>query len=154
MICSCFVQQEGLLFLLLLFIPFWLHRNGAAQFCFFFSQTVMDFNAFSCSYWYRMTLNLAPVWAQVERLMFIGLVCGHADIWKVSTLLMLKDKLTVLFPILSVCVCYSFEPYISITLSFLCFWQLNLIFLVITMYKMVKHSTTLKPDSSRLENIK
>ncbi|KAM8889438.1 adhesion G protein-coupled receptor L2 isoform 13-T13 [Synchiropus picturatus] len=30
---------------------------------------------------------------------------------------------------------------------------LNLIFLVITMYKMVKHSTTLKPDSSRLENI-
>ncbi|XP_053710282.1 adhesion G protein-coupled receptor L2 isoform X12 [Synchiropus splendidus] len=31
---------------------------------------------------------------------------------------------------------------------------LNLIFLVITMYKMVKHSTTLKPDSSRLENIK
>ncbi|XP_015245669.1 adhesion G protein-coupled receptor L2 isoform X36 [Cyprinodon tularosa] len=32
--------------------------------------------------------------------------------------------------------------------------MLNLIFLVITMYKMVKHSTTLKPDSSRLENIK
>ncbi|KAM9762929.1 adhesion G protein-coupled receptor L2 isoform 3-T4 [Menidia menidia] len=31
--------------------------------------------------------------------------------------------------------------------------MLNLIFLVITMYKMVKHSTTLKPDSSRLENI-
>uniref|UniRef100_A0A4W5K7Q1 Adhesion G protein-coupled receptor L2 n=1 Tax=Hucho hucho TaxID=62062 RepID=A0A4W5K7Q1_9TELE len=32
--------------------------------------------------------------------------------------------------------------------------MLNLIFLVITMYKMGKHSTTLKPDSSRLENIK
>ncbi|XP_015211220.2 adhesion G protein-coupled receptor L2 isoform X10 [Lepisosteus oculatus] len=32
--------------------------------------------------------------------------------------------------------------------------MLNLIFLVITMYKMVKHSTSLKPDSSRLENIK
>uniref|UniRef100_A0A3Q3QZM1 Adhesion G protein-coupled receptor L2a n=1 Tax=Monopterus albus TaxID=43700 RepID=A0A3Q3QZM1_MONAL len=32
--------------------------------------------------------------------------------------------------------------------------MLNLIFLIITMYKMVKHSTTLKPDSSRLENIK
>uniref|UniRef100_A0A3P9LER0 Adhesion G protein-coupled receptor L2a n=1 Tax=Oryzias latipes TaxID=8090 RepID=A0A3P9LER0_ORYLA len=32
--------------------------------------------------------------------------------------------------------------------------MLNLIFLVITMYKMVKHSTTLKPDSSRMENIK
>ncbi|XP_039666762.1 adhesion G protein-coupled receptor L2 isoform X45 [Perca fluviatilis] len=32
--------------------------------------------------------------------------------------------------------------------------MLNLIFLVITMYKMVKHTTTLKPDSSRLENIK
>ncbi|XP_013889001.1 adhesion G protein-coupled receptor L2 isoform X11 [Austrofundulus limnaeus] len=32
--------------------------------------------------------------------------------------------------------------------------MLNLIFLMITMYKMVKHSTTLKPDSSRLENIK
>uniref|UniRef100_A0A3B4CF19 Adhesion G protein-coupled receptor L2 n=1 Tax=Pygocentrus nattereri TaxID=42514 RepID=A0A3B4CF19_PYGNA len=31
--------------------------------------------------------------------------------------------------------------------------MLNLIFLVITMYKMVKHSTSLKPDSSRLENI-
>uniref|UniRef100_A0A8C9T0S2 Adhesion G protein-coupled receptor L2 n=1 Tax=Scleropages formosus TaxID=113540 RepID=A0A8C9T0S2_SCLFO len=31
---------------------------------------------------------------------------------------------------------------------------LNLIFLVITMYKMVKHTTSLKPDSSRLENIK
>ncbi|XP_039591944.1 adhesion G protein-coupled receptor L2 isoform X6 [Polypterus senegalus] len=31
---------------------------------------------------------------------------------------------------------------------------LNLIFLVITMYKMVRHSTSLKPDSSRLENIK
>ncbi|XP_013888999.1 adhesion G protein-coupled receptor L2 isoform X9 [Austrofundulus limnaeus] len=31
--------------------------------------------------------------------------------------------------------------------------MLNLIFLMITMYKMVKHSTTLKPDSSRLENI-
>ncbi|XP_034737751.1 adhesion G protein-coupled receptor L2 isoform X35 [Etheostoma cragini] len=31
--------------------------------------------------------------------------------------------------------------------------MLNLIFLVITMYKMVKHTTTLKPDSSRLENI-
>ncbi|XP_045061245.1 adhesion G protein-coupled receptor L2 isoform X15 [Coregonus clupeaformis] len=31
--------------------------------------------------------------------------------------------------------------------------MLNLIFLVITMYKMVKHSTTLKPDSSRLEHI-
>nr|XP_020452362.1 adhesion G protein-coupled receptor L2 isoform X20 [Monopterus albus] len=31
--------------------------------------------------------------------------------------------------------------------------MLNLIFLIITMYKMVKHSTTLKPDSSRLENI-
>ncbi|XP_026050468.1 adhesion G protein-coupled receptor L2 isoform X24 [Astatotilapia calliptera] len=34
-----------------------------------------------------------------------------------------------------------------------CIIMLNLIFLVITMYKMVKHSTTLKPDSSRLENI-
>ncbi|XP_030640668.1 adhesion G protein-coupled receptor L2 isoform X2 [Chanos chanos] len=32
--------------------------------------------------------------------------------------------------------------------------MLNLIFLIITMYKMVKHSTSLKPDSSRLENIK
>ncbi|KAL1022901.1 hypothetical protein UPYG_G00033940 [Umbra pygmaea] len=32
--------------------------------------------------------------------------------------------------------------------------MLNVIILVITMYKMVKHSTTLKPDSSRLENIK
>ncbi|XP_006003473.1 adhesion G protein-coupled receptor L2 isoform X2 [Latimeria chalumnae] len=32
--------------------------------------------------------------------------------------------------------------------------MLNLLFLVITMYKMVKNSTTLKPDSSRLENIK
>ncbi|XP_035270650.1 adhesion G protein-coupled receptor L2 isoform X8 [Anguilla anguilla] len=32
--------------------------------------------------------------------------------------------------------------------------MLNLIFLVITMYKMVKHSTSLKPDSSKLENIK
>ncbi|XP_048107730.1 adhesion G protein-coupled receptor L2 isoform X32 [Alosa alosa] len=32
--------------------------------------------------------------------------------------------------------------------------MLNLIFLVITMYKMVKHTTSLKPDSSRLENIK
>ncbi|XP_043929352.1 adhesion G protein-coupled receptor L2 isoform X6 [Protopterus annectens] len=31
--------------------------------------------------------------------------------------------------------------------------MLNLIFLVITMVKMAKHSTTLKPDSSRLENI-
>ncbi|XP_015284909.1 PREDICTED: adhesion G protein-coupled receptor L2 isoform X7 [Gekko japonicus] len=31
---------------------------------------------------------------------------------------------------------------------------LNLIFLVITLCKMVKHSSTLKPDSSRLENIK
>ncbi|XP_033007624.1 adhesion G protein-coupled receptor L2 isoform X17 [Lacerta agilis] len=31
---------------------------------------------------------------------------------------------------------------------------LNIIFLVITLYKMVKHSNTLKPDSSRLENIK
>ncbi|XP_035270647.1 adhesion G protein-coupled receptor L2 isoform X5 [Anguilla anguilla] len=31
--------------------------------------------------------------------------------------------------------------------------MLNLIFLVITMYKMVKHSTSLKPDSSKLENI-
>ncbi|XP_041126401.1 adhesion G protein-coupled receptor L2-like isoform X10 [Polyodon spathula] len=35
-----------------------------------------------------------------------------------------------------------------------CMIMLNLIFLVITMYKMVKHSTSLKPDSSRLENIK
>ncbi|KAJ3599860.1 hypothetical protein NHX12_033814, partial [Muraenolepis orangiensis] len=34
-----------------------------------------------------------------------------------------------------------------------CIIMLNLIFLVFTMYKMVKHSTTLKPDSSRLENI-
>ncbi|XP_058890688.1 adhesion G protein-coupled receptor L2-like isoform X15 [Acipenser ruthenus] len=34
-----------------------------------------------------------------------------------------------------------------------CMIMLNLIFLVITMYKMVKHSTSLKPDSSRLENI-
>ncbi|XP_076880465.1 adhesion G protein-coupled receptor L2 isoform X5 [Brachyhypopomus gauderio] len=32
--------------------------------------------------------------------------------------------------------------------------MLNLIFLVITMYRMVKHSTSLKPDSSRLESIK
>ncbi|XP_075038072.1 adhesion G protein-coupled receptor L2 isoform X4 [Mixophyes fleayi] len=31
---------------------------------------------------------------------------------------------------------------------------LNLVFLVITLCKMVKHSNTLKPDSSRLENIK
>uniref|UniRef100_A0A8C9LAN2 Adhesion G protein-coupled receptor L2 n=1 Tax=Pavo cristatus TaxID=9049 RepID=A0A8C9LAN2_PAVCR len=34
------------------------------------------------------------------------------------------------------------------------FSLLNLIFLVITLCKMVKHSNTLKPDSSRLENIK
>ncbi|XP_056671421.1 adhesion G protein-coupled receptor L2 isoform X8 [Monodelphis domestica] len=32
--------------------------------------------------------------------------------------------------------------------------MLNIIFLVITLCKMVKHSNTLKPDSSRLENIK
>ncbi|XP_078012668.1 adhesion G protein-coupled receptor L2 isoform X7 [Phascolarctos cinereus] len=32
--------------------------------------------------------------------------------------------------------------------------MLNLIFLLITLCKMVKHSNTLKPDSSRLENIK
>nr|XP_061831449.1 adhesion G protein-coupled receptor L2-like isoform X12 [Nerophis lumbriciformis] len=32
--------------------------------------------------------------------------------------------------------------------------MLNLIFLLITMYKMIKHSSSLKPDSSRLENIK
>uniref|UniRef100_A0A2K6JNE4 Adhesion G protein-coupled receptor L2 n=1 Tax=Rhinopithecus bieti TaxID=61621 RepID=A0A2K6JNE4_RHIBE len=32
--------------------------------------------------------------------------------------------------------------------------QLNIVFLVITLCKMVKHSNTLKPDSSRLENIK
>ncbi|XP_048845272.1 adhesion G protein-coupled receptor L2-like isoform X2 [Brienomyrus brachyistius] len=32
--------------------------------------------------------------------------------------------------------------------------MLNLIFLIITMYKMVKHASSLKPDSSRLENIK
>ncbi|XP_051532264.1 adhesion G protein-coupled receptor L2-like isoform X2 [Myxocyprinus asiaticus] len=32
--------------------------------------------------------------------------------------------------------------------------MLNLVFLLITMYKMMKHSTTLKPDSSRLEHIK
>ncbi|XP_056598521.1 adhesion G protein-coupled receptor L2-like isoform X3 [Triplophysa dalaica] len=32
--------------------------------------------------------------------------------------------------------------------------MLNLIFLVVTMYKMVKHSTSMKPDSSRLENIR
>uniref|UniRef100_A0A673N994 Adhesion G protein-coupled receptor L2a n=1 Tax=Sinocyclocheilus rhinocerous TaxID=307959 RepID=A0A673N994_9TELE len=31
--------------------------------------------------------------------------------------------------------------------------MLNLIFLLITMYKMMKHSTSLKPDSSRLEHI-
>ncbi|XP_051532265.1 adhesion G protein-coupled receptor L2-like isoform X3 [Myxocyprinus asiaticus] len=31
--------------------------------------------------------------------------------------------------------------------------MLNLVFLLITMYKMMKHSTTLKPDSSRLEHI-
>uniref|UniRef100_A0AAY4AHU3 Uncharacterized protein n=1 Tax=Denticeps clupeoides TaxID=299321 RepID=A0AAY4AHU3_9TELE len=31
---------------------------------------------------------------------------------------------------------------------------LNLIFLVVTMYKMVKHSTSMKPDSSRLESIR
>nr|XP_055059531.1 adhesion G protein-coupled receptor L2-like isoform X2 [Misgurnus anguillicaudatus] len=31
---------------------------------------------------------------------------------------------------------------------------LNLIFLVVTLYKMVKHSTSMKPDSSRLENIR
>uniref|UniRef100_UPI00398E8B62 adhesion G protein-coupled receptor L2 isoform X1 n=1 Tax=Pristiophorus japonicus TaxID=55135 RepID=UPI00398E8B62 len=30
----------------------------------------------------------------------------------------------------------------------------NIIFLIITVYKMVKHTPTLKPDSSRLENIK
>lgn len=30
----------------------------------------------------------------------------------------------------------------------------NIIFLIITIYKMVKHTPTLKPDSSRLENIK
>uniref|UniRef100_A0A4W3IH16 Adhesion G protein-coupled receptor L2 n=1 Tax=Callorhinchus milii TaxID=7868 RepID=A0A4W3IH16_CALMI len=32
--------------------------------------------------------------------------------------------------------------------------MVNLIFLIITLYKMVKHTSTLKPDSSRLENIK
>lgn len=32
--------------------------------------------------------------------------------------------------------------------------MLNLIFLVVTLYKMVKHSTSMKPDSSRLENIR
>ncbi|XP_057217668.1 adhesion G protein-coupled receptor L2 isoform X7 [Triplophysa rosa] len=32
--------------------------------------------------------------------------------------------------------------------------MLNLVFLLITMYKMMKHSTSLKPDSSRLEHIK
>ncbi|XP_050991612.1 adhesion G protein-coupled receptor L2 isoform X3 [Labeo rohita] len=32
--------------------------------------------------------------------------------------------------------------------------MLNLIFLVVTMYKMVKHSMSMKPDSSRLENIR
>ncbi|XP_058654244.1 adhesion G protein-coupled receptor L2-like isoform X2 [Onychostoma macrolepis] len=32
--------------------------------------------------------------------------------------------------------------------------MLNLIFLVVTMYKMVKHSTSMKPDSSRLESIR
>ncbi|XP_055040393.1 adhesion G protein-coupled receptor L2 isoform X17 [Misgurnus anguillicaudatus] len=31
--------------------------------------------------------------------------------------------------------------------------MLNLVFLLITMYKMMKHSTSLKPDSSRLEHI-
>uniref|UniRef100_A0A672KFX0 Adhesion G protein-coupled receptor L2-like n=1 Tax=Sinocyclocheilus grahami TaxID=75366 RepID=A0A672KFX0_SINGR len=34
------------------------------------------------------------------------------------------------------------------------FRQLNLIFLVVTMYKMVKHSMSMKPDSSRLESIR
>ncbi|XP_036452341.1 adhesion G protein-coupled receptor L2-like isoform X2 [Colossoma macropomum] len=32
--------------------------------------------------------------------------------------------------------------------------MLNLVFLVVTMYKMVKHSTSVKPDSSRLESIR
>ncbi|XP_056121883.1 adhesion G protein-coupled receptor L2-like isoform X4 [Rhinichthys klamathensis goyatoka] len=32
--------------------------------------------------------------------------------------------------------------------------MLNLIFLAVTMYKMVKHSMSMKPDSSRLENIR
>ncbi|XP_063075605.1 adhesion G protein-coupled receptor L2-like isoform X2 [Engraulis encrasicolus] len=32
--------------------------------------------------------------------------------------------------------------------------MLNLIFLVVTMYKMVKHSTSMKPDSGRLESIR
>ncbi|XP_073705581.1 adhesion G protein-coupled receptor L2-like [Garra rufa] len=32
--------------------------------------------------------------------------------------------------------------------------MLNLIFLVVTMYKMLKHSTSMKPDSSRLESIR
>ncbi|XP_016147683.1 adhesion G protein-coupled receptor L2-like [Sinocyclocheilus grahami] len=32
--------------------------------------------------------------------------------------------------------------------------RLNLIFLVVTMYKMVKHSMSMKPDSSRLESIR
>ncbi|KAG9343190.1 hypothetical protein JZ751_014169 [Albula glossodonta] len=31
---------------------------------------------------------------------------------------------------------------------------LNLIFLIVSMYKMLKHTTSLKPDSSRMENIK
>ncbi|XP_048457512.1 adhesion G protein-coupled receptor L2 [Rhincodon typus] len=33
-------------------------------------------------------------------------------------------------------------------------YEVNLVFLIITVYKMVKHTPTLKPDSSRLENIK
>ncbi|XP_035392466.1 adhesion G protein-coupled receptor L2-like isoform X4 [Electrophorus electricus] len=32
--------------------------------------------------------------------------------------------------------------------------MLNLVFLVVTMYKMLKHSTSVKPDSSRLESIR
>lgn len=50
---------------------------------------------------------------------------------------------------------FHFQMYLDLlTQALTLFQQLNLIFLVITMYKMVKHSTSLKPDSSRLENIK
>lgn len=34
------------------------------------------------------------------------------------------------------------------------FWQVNVIVLVVTMFKMVKHSTSMKPDSSRLGGIR
>lgn len=43
---------------------------------------------------------------------------------------------------------------VLLTLMWHLFWQVNVIFLVVTMYKMVKHSTSMKPDSSRIGGIR